>query len=296
MPERQRASEEETVRAVGVGDLLAALSLEDLGDDRYLAVGTDWWRGERVFGGMVVALALRAAQASVPDLPVHSLHGYFLRPVPVGASVEQMVEHVRDGRSFRTRRVTSLVGGREAFTMLCSFHADEEGDPYQITMPAVPGPEAVPREDVPIPFDVRELGSTPRRDDGSYLATRRVWFRTDRGLPDDSSLHASVVAYLSDMTGAAFRPHNLGEWGTHTDASLDHALWFHRPVRADQWLLYDLQCLVNHGGRATLRGVLFAQDGTLCASMSQELLIRALDDPQPEVRPAWATGVPEHPE
>jgi acyl-CoA thioesterase-2 len=296
VPERERASEEETVRAVGVADLVEALTLEELGGDRYLATGTDWWRGDRVFGGMVVAQALRAAQLNVPHLPVHSLHGYFLRPVPVGGAVEQVVEHVRDGRSFTTRRVTSRCDGREVFTMLCSFHADEDGEQYQITMPRVPGPDAVQREPVPIPFDVRELGSTPERDDGTYLATRRVWFRADGGLPDDPALHAAIVAYLSDMTGAAFRPHSLGVWGTHTDASLDHALWFNRPVRADQWLLYDLQALVNHGGRATLRGVLYAQDGTLCASMSQELLIRKLDDPRAEVRPAWLSGAQVHPE
>lgn len=293
---RGRASEEETVRAVAVDDLVGALTLVRRGEGRFAAVGTDWWRGERVFGGMVVAQALRAAQATVPaGLPVHSLHGYFLRPVPVGAPVELVVDQVRDGRSFTTRTVTSRVDGRDAFMMTCSFHADEEGDDYQIAMPAVPGPDSVAREDVPIPFDVRELGSTPRRPDGSYLATRRVWFRTQGDLPDDPALHAAVVAYLSDMTGAAFRPLSLGTWGGHTDASLDHALWLHRPVRADRWLLYDLQALVNAGGRSTLRGVLY-QDGSVCASMSQELLIRPLPGARPEVRPGWEAGPPTHPE
>ncbi len=98
------------------------------------------------------------------------------------------------------------------------------------------------------------------------------------------------------MTGAAFRPHSLGTWGAHTDASLDHALWLHRPARADDWLLYDLQAIVNHAGRATLRGIMYTRQGDVVASMSQELLIRALDAPQPQIRPGWEEGPPVHPE
>jgi acyl-CoA thioesterase-2 len=292
-----RAQEEEVTHAIGVTDLVDALTVEPRGTDRFVAQATDWWRGDRVFGGMVVAQALRAAQATVdPPLRVHSLHGYFLRPVPVDAPVELSVTRVRDGRSFTTRQVTSTAAGRETFMATCSFCIDEDGDEYQLAMPAVPPPTAVPRDGVPIPFDVRELGTTPRRGDGTYLATRRVWFRTDGVLPDDAPLHDAVVAYLSDMTGAAFRPHSLGTWGSHTDASLDHALWFHRPVRADHWLLYDLQALVNAGGRATLRGLLYREDGALAASISQELLIRPLEHPAPQVRPGWAEGPPVHPE
>jgi acyl-CoA thioesterase-2 len=279
---------------VSVHDLVEALTLEPKGDGRFAARGTEWWAGDRVFGGMVVAQALRAAQATVDRaLPVHSLHGYFLRPVPVGAPVELAVDHVRDGRSFTTRRVTSSVGGKESFTMTCSFHTDEPGDEYQLSMPSVPPPESVARSDVPVPFEVRDLGSTPQRADGTFLATRRVWFRTDGALPDDPTLHAAVVAYLSDMTGAAFRPLSLGSWGTHTDASLDHGLWLHRPARADEWLLYDLQSLVNSGGRSTVRGVMYTRDGRVVASMAQELLIRLLDAPDPQVHPDWPVVHPE---
>jgi acyl-CoA thioesterase-2 len=294
MPLQEHASEEDVTHPVGVDDLVMALTPVAIGEDRYTLPGTDWWRGDRVFGGMVVAQALRAAQASVPDeLPVHSLHGYFLRPVPVGAPVELSVERIRDGRSFTTRRVTSSVDGRDTFMLTCSFHAPEDGDEYQMTMPRVPPPESVPSTDVPIPFDVRELGSTPRRADGTFLATRRVWFRTREpltGPADTAPMHAAIVAYLSDMTGAAFRPYSLGTWGGYTDASLDHALWCHRPCRTDEWLLYDLQCVVNTGGRSTIRGALYSQDGALCASMSQELLIREVEGAETEVHPSWADG------
>jgi acyl-CoA thioesterase-2 len=219
--------------------------------------------------------------------------------VPVGATVELEVERTRDGRSFTTRRVTSSVDGRDAFLLMCSFHVSEPGDEYQMAIPRVPAPESVPPGDVPIPFDVRELGSTPRRADGTFLATRRVWFRTRErlsGQADTPDLHAAIVAYLSDMTGASFRPHSLGSWGAHTDASLDHALWFHRPCRADEWLLFDLQAVVNTAGRSTIRGVLYTQDGALCASMSQELLIREIEGAETEVHPSWADGPFVHPE
>jgi len=275
-----------------MAELSAALLARPLGGGTFAAQSPDWWGGDRVFGGMVVAQALSAAIQTVdPATPVHSMHGYFLRPSPPGRAVELAVGHVRDGRSFIAREVTSSVDGRVTFTMVCSFHGDEPGDEYQLPMPDVPGPDDVAQADVPIPFLVRELGPSPRRNDGSYAATRRVWLRTRTALPDDPLLHTCVVAYLSDMTGAAFRPMSLGTWGTHTDASLDHSLWFHRPVRADQWLLFDLQALVNAGGRATVRGVMFDRDGRLVASMAQELLIRLLDDPQPETVPAWSSNM-----
>ncbi len=272
-----------------MAELRSALIARPTGGGAFAAESPDWWGGDRVFGGMVVAQALSAAIQTVdPSIPVHSMHGYFLRPSQPGRPVELAVGHLRDGRSFTTREVTSSVGGKVTFTMVCSFHADEAGDEYQLAMPDVPGPDDVEQADVPIPFFVRELGPSARRSDGTYASTRRVWLRTRTALPDDPILHACVVAYLSDMTGAAFRPKSLGTWGTHTDASLDHALWFHRAVRADRWLLFDLQALVNAGGRATVRGVLFDRDGLLVASMAQELLIRPLDDPEPETAPGWS--------
>jgi acyl-CoA thioesterase-2 len=240
----------------------------------------DWWPGDRTFGGMVVAQALHAAMRTVPPgLNVHSLHAYFLRPSNPGVPSRHHVDAVRDGRSFTTREVISEAGGKQVFRMLCQFHAPEEGDEYQLPMADVPPPAALGVPEPGWPFDMLELGHSDQRDDGTYLSTRRFWFRASEPLPDDPIVHACMLAYLSDMTGASFRPHSLGVWGTHTDASLDHTLWFHRPWRADVWTLFDLQALINAGGRATLRGTMHGEDGTLHLSMAQELLIRELDEP-----------------
>jgi acyl-CoA thioesterase-2 len=257
----------------------AATGLTDKGGSPiFLTRSPDWWGGERTFGGMVVAQALSAAAQTVaPDLPVHSLHGYFLRPSRPGTPSTHTVHRLRDGRSFSTREVVSEVEGRSAFRMACSFHRVEAGDEYQLPMAGdIPPPDAVKGSDEPFPFDVRDLGPTGRREDGTYLSTRRCWFRTRQRLPDDPSLHACVLAYLSDMTGAAFRPLSLDSWGGYTDASLDHAMWFHRPRRADEWNLFDFQALVNANGRSTIRGTMYGEDGVLYLSMAQELLIREL--------------------
>jgi len=274
-----------------LAELIDALRARPLGDGRYEAQSPDWWGGERVFGGLVVAQALNAAvQSADPATPIHSLHGYFLRPSAPGRPIDLSVDRLRDGRTFATRQVTARAEGKETFRMMCSFHLPEEGEEYQLPMPAgLPDPETIAQAEVPIPFMVRELGPTPRRSDGSYESTRRVWLRTKVDLLDDPALHASILAYLSDMTGAAFRPLSLGTWGTHTDASLDHAVWFHRPTRADRWLLYDLHAVVNTGGRAAVRGAMFDREGRLCLTMAQELLIRLLDDPLPQTVPAWSS-------
>jgi acyl-CoA thioesterase-2 len=180
------------------------------------------------------------------------------------------------------------VEGKETFRMTCSFHAPEDGDDYQLPVgPDIPPPRDVEGFEAPFPFDIRELGPTERREDGTYLSTRRCWFRTRETLPDDPAVHAGVLAYFSDMTGAAFRPLSLGSWGTHTDASLDHAVWFHRPWRADTWSIFDLQTLVNAGGRSTIRATMYGEDGSLHLSMAQELLIRELDEPMTFAAPPW---------
>jgi acyl-CoA thioesterase-2 len=249
----------------------------------------DWWMGDRTFGGMVVSQALHAATRTVSaDLDVHSLHGYFLRPSRPGMPSVHRVEMVRDGRSFTTREVTSEVEGKPVFRMICQFHAAEEGDEYQLPMASVSSPLAdADDSEVGFPFLMHELGATERREDGTYLSTRRLWFRTSEEVGDDRVMHACLLAYLSDMTGASFRPLSLGTWGTHTDASLDHAVWFHRPWRADRWNLFDQQTLVNAGGRATLRATMHGEDGTLHLSMAQELLIRKLEVPIIFETPPW---------
>jgi acyl-CoA thioesterase-2 len=176
--------------------------------------------------------------------------------------------------------------------MTCSFHAPEDGDDYELKMErGTPLPNDIEGFEAPFPFDIREVGATERREDGTYRSTRRCWFRTREALPDDPGLHACVLAYFSDMTGAAFRPLSFGSFGTHTDASLDHAVWFHRPWRADEWSLFDLQALVNAGGRATIRGTMHGEDGSLHLSMAQELLIRKLEVPLVFEAPAW---LPRH--
>jgi acyl-CoA thioesterase II len=287
------AQEAEVVPAT-VAELVDAVTARPAGTDAngspmFITTSPEWWVHGRVFGGMVVAQALNAAMRTVPPtLEVHSLHGYFLRPTSPGSQSAHVVEILRDGRSFSTRQVTSEAEGKETFRMTCSFHVPEPGDSYQLLMaPDVPPPAEVKGFEAPFPFDVRELGTTARRQDGTYRSTRRCWFRVRETLPDDPAVHASVLAYFSDMTGASFRPHSLGVWGTHTDASLDHALWFHRPWRADVWSLFDMHALVNAGGRATVRATMHGEDGTLHLSMAQELLIRELDEPLQITTPQW---------
>jgi acyl-CoA thioesterase-2 len=199
-----------------------------------------------------------------------------------------VVDRVRDGRSFSLREVTSLVEGKETFRLACSFHGPEDGDEYQLPIAAdVPRPQDIEGFEAPFPFDIREIGATEKRADGTYESTRRCWFRTREPLPDDLAIHACVLTYFSDMTGASFRPLSLGSWGTHTDASLDHAVWFHRPGRADAWHLFDIQALVNAGGRATIRATMHDEGGTLNLSVAQELLIRKLETPLVFEAPPW---------
>ncbi len=279
-------AEEAEVVAASVSDLVEAIGATPAGPGEsgrptFTTTSPNWWLGGRTFGGMVVAQGLSAAMQTAPDgLDVHSLHGHFLRPTPPGVTTTHTVEPVRDGRSFTTRSVVSVVEGRETFRMMASFHVPEPGDEYQLSIiPGIPPASDIEGFEAPFPFDIRELGHTEERSDGTYLSTRRCWFRTREQLPDDPIVHACILAYFSDMTGAAFRPRSLGTWGTHTDASIDHAVWFHRPWRADTWSLYDLQALVNAGGRSTIRGTMHGDDGTLHLSMAQELLIRELEVP-----------------
>jgi acyl-CoA thioesterase II len=288
-------AEEAEVVAATVDELVDSITARETGSDAegrptFTTTSPKWWVQGRVFGGMVVAQSLSAAMQTVPGgLEVHSLHGYFLRPTSPGSQTTHVVDNVRDGRSFSIREVISGVDGKETFRMTCSFHAPEEGDEYQLpAVPGIPSPREVEGFEAPFPFDIRELGASEQREDGTYRSTRRCWFRTREPLPDDPAVHAGVLAYFSDMTGAAFRPHSLGVWGTHTDASLDHAVWFHRPWRADAWSIFDLHALVNAGGRATIRATMHGEDGTLHLSMAQELLIRELDEPLQVETPMWA--------
>jgi acyl-CoA thioesterase-2 len=261
-----------------VDELVSVLQVSPAGEDRFRGSALGWSENDRVFGGVVVAEALNAALQTVENTAMrpHSLHGCFLRSTRPGAELDFQVERWRDGRAFSTRHVTVDQADRRVMTATVSFHVDELGDEYQLAMDAdVPLPEALPSSEWNRPFESREAGPLTAGD-GKFRSTRRVWLRLPSRLPDNPALHATLAAYVSDMTGNSFRPLSLDTWGRHTDASLDHALWLHRPFRVDEWLFYDLQAVVNVGGRALVRGSLYDRSGQLCLSLAQELLIREL--------------------
>jgi acyl-CoA thioesterase-2 len=253
-------------------------------------------RVQRVFGGQVAGQALVAAGRTVPaDRPVHSLHAYFIRPGDPSVPIVYTVDQVRDGRSFATRRVSAIQHGRAIFTLSASFHHPEPGPEHADPMPEVPAPEAVERTsdrvarllgEVPgriqdNPIDLRSIGplSIEAVRDPSLRTTRNlVWLRVDGDLPDDPLLHVCLMTYASDLTlldSVLIRQGLSWLDGRTTGASLDHAMWFHRPFRADRWLLYALQTPVAHGGRGLARGEVFTADGELVVSVVQEGLIRS---------------------
>ena len=255
---------------------------------------------QRVFGGQVAAQALVAAGRTVVDRNVHSLHAYFLRPGDPTIPIIYQVERTRDGRSFSTRRVTAIQHGRPIFTLSASFHIDEESFEHQSTMPKVPSPEAL--EDWQVAMRGVIAGLEDRSDHtnliewierpraiesrhvelmdyfgGEQPPTHDIWLRAAGKLPDDPLLHQCIVAYASDMTliDTAARPHPIQLLGDEIEsASLDHAMWFHRPLRADDWLLYSLESPSMSGARGLTNGHFFARDGTLVASVVQEGLFR----------------------
>ncbi len=261
-----------------VDRLLDRLDLERLGPDTFHHGNPSRWRGGgRLFGGQVASQALRAAGLTVADgLHVHSLHSYFLRPGKVGVPIALGVDRIRDGRSFATRRVVAVQDEEAIFELSASFHVEEPGYDVQLPLPAAaPDPESLPATRTGHdaahhrPFDMREFGPLP----GS---NRSTWARVAGRLPDDPVVHACVLTYLSDMgpVGAARRAGPPE--GPTMRASLDHVLWFHRPVRADDWLLYDLQAVSLSGARGLVRGLIHGRDGRLAMTVSQEALLRPL--------------------
>ena len=250
---------------------------------------------QRVFGGQVAAQALVAAGRTVPaDRPVHSLHAYFLRPGDPSIPIVYEVDRIRDGRSFTTRRVVAVQHGKAIFHLSASFQLVEEGLSHSTTMPEVPGPEGLqtmqerlaPYADEldgwfvrPRPIDVRYVDDPPRvaQATGRREPCSRVWMRADGRLPDDPLLHVCAVTFASDMTllDSTLLAHGKA-WGTGEvlAASLDHAMWFHRPFRADEWLLYSQTTPSASGGRGLAQGWIFTEDGRLVVSVVQEGLIR----------------------
>lgn len=269
-----------------VDRLLALFELEVEGSDRFRVANPDPGYGPRVFGGQVAAQALRAAVATVgPDRSPHSLHAYFIRPGAPGVPIWFEVERTRDGRSFTTRRVVAGQGDEVIFEMSTSLHVVEPGVDYQMPLPAdVEPPDAlgdrvsfIPREQLDrLPVEMRELGATEADENGWHASTRRVWMRIRRALSDDPLLHVCVLTFLSDMGAVMGARAPLPEQPIHRimAASLDHAVWFHRPIRADGWFLYDLHAVSNAGARGLTRGTMHALDGTLGVSVAQEALLR----------------------
>ena len=250
---------------------------------------------QRTFGGQVAAQALMAAGRTVAHGRVHSLHSYFLRPGDPRTPILYEVDRIRDGRSFTTRRVVAIQHGRAIYNMQASFHSDEVSIEHQVEMPGVPGPETIRtlRERVQTefgnvdewynrqhPIDQRFIGEVPWSPKRAKEPRQQIWIRADGTLPEDPLLHACVVTYASDMSlfDAILAPHSI-RWdnGSFMGASLDHCMWFHREVRADEWLLYDTDSPIAHGGRGLARGFLFNQAGQLMVSMVQEGLTRIVD-------------------
>ncbi|KUJ69418.1 acyl-CoA thioesterase II [Streptomyces albus subsp. albus] len=255
---------------------------------------------QRVFGGQVAGQALVAAGRTTDgERPVHSLHAYFLRPGLPGVPIVYQVERVRDGRSFTTRRVVAVQRGRTIFNLTASFHQPEPGFEHQVRMPEVPAPETLPR----IGEELREhLGELPealrrmerrqafdiryvdrlrwnREELAGLEARSRVWMRALGPLDSDPLIHTCALTYASDMTLLdAVRIPVEPLWGPRgfDMASLDHAMWFHRPFRADEWFLYDQESPVATGGRGLARGRIYDREGRLLVSVVQEGLFRGL--------------------
>ena len=256
-------------------------------------------RVQRVFGGQVAGQALVAAGRTVPaDRPVHSLHAYFIRPGDPAVPIVYTVDRVRDGRSFTTRRVSAIQHGKVIFTLSASFHRPEPGPQHAVRMPEVPPPDQIPSvterlEKVfgPLsdnffrsrPIDLRFVGPLTfeaERDPALRTTESLVWLRVEGDLPDDPMLHVCLMTYVSDITllDSVLLTHGLS-WadGRTTGASLDHAMWFHRPFRADRWLLYAQETPFTGGARGLARGEVFTQDGQLVVSVVQEGLVRVAD-------------------
>ncbi len=274
-------------------ELVNLLDLEAIEVNLFRGVSPDENR-QRVFGGQVAGQALVAATRTVPpDRHVHSLHAYFLRPGDPNVPILYEVDRIRDGRSFTTRRVVAIQHGKAIFNLQTSFHIAESGLDYQVPMPLnVPAAETLPdfktrmapfkdrmgeMYDRPRPIDLRHLGTDPFSRNGQTALDQQVWLRADGTLPDDPTLHACIVTYASDMTllDTTILPFGLS-WETPgmQMASLDHAMWFHRPFRADDWLLYDQRPISTGGARGLAGGNIFTTDGALAITVVQEGLVR----------------------
>jgi acyl-CoA thioesterase-2 len=278
-----------------LADLLKLLELERIEDRIYRGESRDLG-GARVFGGQVLGQALTAASYTVKDRQVHSLHAYFLVAGDVNAPIVYEVDVARDGKSFSNRRVVAIQHGQPIFNMTASFQVPEEGLEHAAPMPQVPGPEGLPdvRELAPDvlhkvpdkmrrfltherPFEFRPVEPIHVLMPPRAAPVRHIWLRTLAKLPDNADLHRNVLAYVSDyqLVSTATMPHGIHfAEGNVQLASLDHAMWFHRPFRADDWLLYSMESPNASGGRGLALGRFFTRDGALVASTAQEGVVR----------------------
>ncbi|MGI8590538.1 MAG: acyl-CoA thioesterase [Nakamurella sp.] len=277
-----------------VAGLISLLDLERLEDDLFRGVSPEN-STMRVFGGQVAAQALTAAGRTVAaERRVHSLHAYFLRPGDPAVPIVFEVDRTRDGQSFTTRRVVAIQHGKPIFTLSSSFQLDQDGVDHGDPMPTVAPPEELPTfaervaaasaplaafRRIPRPFDVRYVNEPPWNTgaEPESGARSQVWFRSYEPLPDDQLLHVCMLAYLSDLTllDSILTTHGLGgSWKTVKLASLDHAMWFHRPIRVDKWVLYDTHSPSASGSRGLASGHFFAADGSMLATVVQEGLVR----------------------
>ena len=275
---------------------LALLDLEPIGEDRFTAI-TPGEGPPRLFGGQVAAQSLRAATLTVPaDRMPHSLHAYFIRPGRPGSPLELAVERARDGRSFTTRRVSAVQEGEPIFVLDASFQIDEDGEDWQPSMrDDLPSPDEIDSPENPMnrfsslsPFEIRPAGGS----NPMGFPVHPFWVRAKGRLPDDPHLHACAITFLSDMgvVGSAPRPGTDRTRG-FMGASLDHAVWLHRPARADEWLLFDVYPVRNAGARGLAHGTMHTQDGVLVASIAQEALLRPTMTLPPDFERLMKEGV-----
>jgi acyl-CoA thioesterase II len=278
-----------------VQDLIKQMTLERLEENLFRGESQDTG-GPNVYGGQVLGQALFAASRTVADRDAHSLHAYFLRPGDKTAPIVYEVDRIRDGKSYTTRRVVAIQHGRPIFNMSASFKTREEGIEHQCAMPEVPGPEDLPNMtdlgrqalvNCPEkldrflqwqhPIELRPVQPIHPLNPEPSPPVWEVWMRTGVALPDDPALHKVMLAYASDysLLTTALLPHGLTfSQSSVRAASLDHAMWFHRDFRMDEWLLYAMDSPSTSHGRGFSRGNIFTRDGKLVASVAQEGMIR----------------------
>lgn len=277
-------------------ELLNLLDIEQLEVDLFRGIGSGGETTTRIFGGHVIAQALAAAYGTVPNRLCHSLHAYFIRPGDPSIPVIYSVDRARDGGSFTTRRVVAIQHGKQILNMSASFHVAEEGWDYQHPMPDVEGPDKLLNraelrdnyvDQIPEkwradflrerPIEIREVAPRDLLNPVPVEDVNHLWFRMEHAKGASPQMQHILLAYASDMNllGSSLRPHGLTWFKREVmSASLDHAMWFHGPINFENWHLYTMDCPFTGGARGFNRGAIYAQDGTLVASVAQEGLVR----------------------